>query len=331
MPTASSPQLFIGVDGGQSATLTVLVNESGEILASALTGPCNHIHEPGGLERQYKTLRAGYEQVLAAVDPGLASAASVYLGLTGGGHLPTVTSVYETDNLTLTGDTVSALAGAIPTMIGTIIIAGTGSVAYGRNAQGVEATVGGRGWFAGDEGSSYDIARRGHQAVYQAADGRGPQTLLSAMLLAHYACADLDELCVKIYSGLSRDQLARTARIVGKAAAQGDPVATQIMAAAGEELGRAVAAVLRRLGMVAEPTPIAPIGGVFKAGEHITTPLLAHVHKLNDRAHIIQPRFVPAIGAAILALRAAGLTIDETILNNLERTGLHLPMDKFAD
>lgn len=326
----SFSKLFIGVDGGQSTTLTVLVNEIGEILASALTGPCNHIHEPGGLERQYNTLRTGYEEVMAAVQPGSLQVEGVHLGLTGSGHLPTVTAVYQANQLTVTSDMPSALAGAIPAMIGTIVIAGTGSAAYGRNAQGADAIAGGQGWYAGDEGSGWDIARRGHQAVYQAADGRGPQTLLTTMLLAHYKSADLPDMRIKIYSGLARDQLASAASIVGKAAAQGDPVALQIMAAAGQELGQTAAAVLRRLGMTAERTAIAPIGGVFKAGDLIIKPLLDHVHHLNPQAHMVQPRFVPALGAAILALRQAHIPVDEMILNNLERTSLQLKVDKLS-
>jgi len=311
---------FLGVDGGQSSTLTVLINEDGEILASALSGPCNHIHEPGGLERQYRALREGYERVMAAagVTDELACA---YLGLTGSGSLETARRVYRTARLVLRSDTVIALAGAIPEMVGVIVIAGTGSVAYGRNADGEEALAGGMGYFAGDEGSGFDIARRGIQAIYQAADGRGPQTLLTGIILAGFECETLRQLHRKIYSGaLSRDQLARAASMVGQAAAQGDAVAVRILADAGHELGRAAAAVLTRLAMTAVPVPVAPIGGVFKAGELVTGPLLARLHQTNPQAYLTPPRFIPAIGAALLALREAGITVDERILAALERT-----------
>ncbi|NPV65920.1 MAG: hypothetical protein HPY64_02105 [Anaerolineae bacterium] len=314
------PRYFLGVDGGQTSTLTVLVNQDGEILASALSGPCNHIHEPGGLERQYRALREGYEQVMAAagVTDELACA---YLGLTGSGSLEVATSVYRAARLVLKSDTVTALAGAIPEMVGVIVISGTGSVAYGRNASGAEALAGGMGYFAGDEGSGYEIAQRGIQAIYQAADGRGPQTLLTDLILAGFECQTLRELHYKIYSGaLSRDQLARAASMVGRAASRGDTVAIRILANAGNELGRAVAAVLTRLEMTATPVPVAPIGGVFKSGHLVTDPLLARVHQTNPQAYLTPPRFIPAIGAAILALREGGIMIDEHILAALERT-----------
>ncbi len=311
---------FLGVDGGQSSTLTVLINENGEILASALSGPCNHIHEPGGLERQYRALREGYEQVMAAAGVN-DELACVYLGLTGSGSLETARRVYRTARLVLKSDTVTALAGAIPEMVGVIVISGTGSVAYGRNPQGIEALAGGMGYFAGDEGSGYEIAQRGIQAIYQAADGRGPQTLLTDLILAGFECETLRQLHYKIYSGaLSRDRLARAASMVGQAAAQGDTVAIRILANAGHELGRAVAAVLTRLEMTTVPVPVAPIGGVFKSGRLVTDPMLARIHETAPQAYLTPPRFIPAIGAALLALREAGIPIDEDILKALERT-----------
>lgn len=333
MSTAADqrPRYFLGVDGGQTSTLTVLVNQDGEILASALSGPCNHIHEPGGLERQYRALREGYEQVMAAagVNDELACA---YLGLTGSGSPEVAARVYRTARLVLKSDTVTALAGAIPEMVGVIVISGTGSVAYGRNASGAEALAGGMGYFAGDEGSGYEIAQRGIQAIYQAADGRGPQTLLTDLILAGFECQTLRELHHKIYSGaLSRDRLARAASMVGRAASQGDAVAIRILANAGDELGRAVAAVLTRLEMTAAPVPVAPIGGVFNSGRLVTGPLLARVHQTNPQAYLTPPRFIPAIGAAILALREGGIMVDERILAALERTRERLAVGAFGE
>jgi N-acetylglucosamine kinase-like BadF-type ATPase len=319
-------QYFMGVDGGQTTTLTLLLTQDGEILSGALTGPCNHIHEPGGIERQYRTLRTGYEQAFAGAGLPVCPLTGAFLGLSGHGSPEVVARVYDTQRLDLEGDTITALAGAIPDMVGTIIISGTGSIARGRNHRGQEAITGGQGYFAGDEGSGYDIARRGIQAIFQAADGRNPPTMLTDLILQWFACADLKQLHRKIYSTeLMRADLARAAQLVGQASAAGDAVALQILKEAGFELGRLVAAVLTRLDLTSTATPIAPIGGVFKAGELITGPMLEKIHQTNPDAYTVTPQFIPAIGAGLLALRAAGIVIDKRVIANLERTKHRIP------
>ena len=278
-------RLVIGIDGGQTKTLTVLANENGEILASEITGPVNHIHEPGGLERQYTALRTGFEGVMEAANLPPKPVASAYIGLTGSGDLETVRRAVPSERLTLEGDLPIALAGAIPDLVGCVILAGTGSAAYGRNETGETLYVGGMGYFAGDEGSGYDIAHRGIRAIYQANDGRGPLTPLTRMILEHFKCQDLRQLHRKIYSGeLSRDQIGTVAALVGKAAALGDPVSIEILHQAGVELGKAAAAVLTRLGQVNKPVPIATVGGVFRAGGYVIGPMIATVREKNPQA-----------------------------------------------
>ena len=316
--------LFIGVDGGQSTTLTVLADGQGSIMSSAVTGPCNHIHEPGGLERQYRALRQGYDAVFAGIGRPVGRVRGVYLGLTGSGHKPTVESVYEADSITVASDLITALSGAIPDMQGVIVIAGTGSAAYGQNPDGRTAVAGGHGFYAGDEGSAADIARLAFRAVFQSKDGRGPSTTLTRRLLDYYDCADLPAMRKRIYGDLSRDQLAKAAGVVGQAAAEdGDAVAISLLEHAGLELGRLVAASLRQLDWLDSPVPVAPIGGVFHNGSLVTTPMIAHIHQTNPAAFMQAPRFQPVIGALLLAYRTVGIPVTPTIVENLDRTRHH--------
>src|SRR5260370_914390 len=73
---------------------------------------------------------------------------------------------------------------------GIVIVSGTGSIAYGRNANGEAARAGGWGHMIGDEGSGYWIGREALTAVMRAADGRGPATGLSADILAYFNVDD---------------------------------------------------------------------------------------------------------------------------------------------
>lgn len=318
-------EFFIGVDGGQTTTLTVLADGEGRILASAVTGPCNHIHEPGGLERQYNALRQGYEQVFDKIGQPPGQLKGIYLGLTGSGHRPTVEAVYEIDQITMVSDLVTALSGAIPSMQGLIVIAGTGSASYGQNADGKTGISGGQGFYAGDEGSAADLARLAFRAIFQAQDGRGPVTTLTPRLLDYYGCSSLKEIHRRIYGDLTRDQLAKAAGVVGKAAAEdGDAVALSLLHDAGIELGRLIAAVLRQLDWLESPALVAPIGGVFHAGALLTEPMMAYVHQTNPAAFLQAPQFQPAIGALLLGYREAGYPITDVIMHNLGQTQYHL-------
>jgi N-acetylglucosamine kinase-like BadF-type ATPase len=323
----STERLFIGVDGGASSTLTVLANHRGELLAGAVSGPCDHIDEPGGPERHYSALRDGYESVMAWAGLPLEAVEGVFLGLTGKGNLPIIKRVYGDRQITLRHDTLTALIGAIPEGVGAIIISGTGAAAFGRNSQGEEALTGAMGFYAGDEGSGYDIAQKAIRAIYQAADGRAEPTRLTELVLRHFDCPDLMTLHQRIYSGaLTRDQLARAARIASAAAQEGDSAALRILEQAGIDLGIAVSAVLRRLHMMAGPVPIATVGGVFEAGDPLVMPMMRKISGANPEAHRVKPRFIPALGAVILALRQAVITVDEPALANLSRTLSRLPV-----
>lgn len=317
MSNSNHSDYVIGVDGGQTKTLTALALTSGEVVALARTGPCNHVHEPGGKARQFRALRDGYEQVQVLADrvgtPPLAAA----LGVSGSGDRPTIESVYDGAPVQLSGDLPTALIGAIPSNVGIIVIAGTGSAAYGRDASGVEARVGGHGYYCGDEGGGSDIARQAFRAIYQADDGRAPQTALTDMILAHYDAPTLRLLRNRIYGDLSRDELAQAAALVGRAAAEGDAVARSILAYAGTELGRQVVAVARKLAWGDAPLPVAPIGSVFRSGELVLGTLRDELLAAYPQATLQPPRFDPVIGALLIALHAVGIDADEAMLERL--------------
>src|SRR5208283_1810822 len=89
-----------------------------------------------------------------------------------------------------------------------VLIAGTGSAAVGRDAQGQIARIGGHGPLLGDEGSSFDVGRR-------AAD----QGDAAALALLQAAADDLATLVAALVERLQlKDQkflLAKTGGMVG--------------------------------------------------------------------------------------------------------------------
>src|SRR5690606_20767477 len=117
-----------------------------------------------------------------------------------------------------------------------------------------------------DEGSGYWIGRRGLVAVMRQADGRGPRTALTALVLKHLGLTKTDQLVNEIYESAERRQFVATlAPLVEEARAAGDVVAGEIMREAAEELVLASASVISRLDMRGDVFPIFLSGGMFRS------------------------------------------------------------------
>ena len=156
-------KLCLGVDGGQSATKAVVGDLEGRVLGRGEGGPCNHAKEGAGRERLERGLR---EAVGAALAPlGLTLRTTQFeaacLGMSGGpdDKREIIAELIDAAAIEVTTDAHVALYGAV-VGAGVIVIAGTGSIALGRDAEGVVYRAGGWGYIFGDEGSAFDIVRR---------------------------------------------------------------------------------------------------------------------------------------------------------------------------
>src|SRR5262249_39601899 len=146
-----------------------------------------------------------------------------------------------------------------------VVIAGTGSIAYGRTQDGRDARAGGWGYLMGDEGSAYSIGRAALQAASQALDGRGDPTLLTQAVPAHFGLQTLYEVHTAVYSlAISRPQIAGLAAVVAQTARQGDQVTTDLLAEAGQALAQSALAVVDRLNMLPAGANVYTTGGVFQ-------------------------------------------------------------------
>jgi N-acetylglucosamine kinase-like BadF-type ATPase len=199
-------------------------------------------------------------------------------------------------------DFVIALAGASGGDAGVVVVAGGGSVAYGRTEDGREAQAGGWGYLLGDEGSAYDIGRRAVIAAIRTSEGRGVPTSLEGVVRAAFHLTRLQEIKAIVYRlDFQRDCLAAIAPLVAQAAMDGDAVARQIMTAAGEELARLALAVLRRLFEPGDAVATYPAGGVFEIGEAVERPFRGALENAWPSAEIRRPQHPPLVGALILA------------------------------
>jgi N-acetylglucosamine kinase-like BadF-type ATPase len=323
----SDRKFVLAVDGGQSSTLALLADFDGTILAYGRGGPSNHYNEPGGPERLASALRDSTEEALKSAGQSAETIAYVWLGMTGAHPQAQVIaqSLFPDANVQLLHDAVTALAGASVARPGVVVIAGTGAVAYGRLDTGEEARSGGWGYLMGDEGSGYWIGVEAIRAACQASDGRGESTTLIRRIPEHLRVDDLRALHRQLYAQeVSRSAIASLASVTADAARAGDAVAVRLLQRAGQELAQAALAVIARLGRSEVGLPIYHTGGVFRAGALILDAFGAAVASRSPNSSVQAATFSPAVGALLLALRAAGVELNPQVIDQVRRT---LPAD----
>ncbi len=326
MSTSKRP-LVLAVDGGQTSTLALLAAVDGTILSAGHGGPSNHYTEPGGPERLESALHHSTQEALQLAGQTADVVTHICLGMTGSFEPSRLITrgLFPAAHIQSLHDVITALAGASVAQPGVVVIAGGGSIAYGRLDDGREIRVGGWGYLLGEEGSGYWIGLEAIRLAFRAFDGRGEPTELLARVPAHLRVADLMELHRKVYAHeISRGDIASLSAVVTEAARAGDAVAVGVLAHAGRELGQAALAVIDRLGRRDSGLPVYYTGGVFSAAELIVAPLAQTIALVSPNSTVHAPQFSPVVGALFLALKAAGVELAPPIVDQITRT---LPAD----
>jgi N-acetylglucosamine kinase-like BadF-type ATPase len=295
---------YLGIDGGGTSTRAIIIDDTGAVIGEGFSGPANALRV--GVRDATRHIREAVDHACAQAGIELAQIAAAELGLAGTRRREirermrkTVGQALAIRRMKIGTDADIALDGATDGEPGLVLIAGTGSICCGVNANGVQARAGGWGPAAGDEGSGYSIARRALQSVSHAADGRGARTGLSAAACQYFDIASVDELGLAMAApGLTHDRFAGFARRVIEVARQGDTVAREILRHAGAELATLAIAVIRQLGMQQDRFDIAYVGGVFNAGDLVMQPLIEALQDIAPRAELTAPRVDPAVAAA---------------------------------
>src|SRR6202171_1989080 len=316
--------LFLGIDGGQSHTEAVVADGKGKIFGRGRAGASNHANEPGGRERLRLAVSDSASEALrvAALPPlDKIQFVSVHCGMTGGGASKeqVIRSLLRARQITIGHDAPIALAGATGCEAGIVVIAGTGSVAYGENARGGCAQVGGWGYVFGDEGGGFGIALQAVRRAAQVEDGLSNATSLVRLTLQHFKVTDLRNLVQAVYCGrLARDEFAAFAQTVHDAGLSGLREAREIIKASTESLADSAAAVARKLNFAETEMHLFCVGGMFRGVMFWRTFEEALKNRL-PAAQVLAPRFEPVIGALLLAYRAAGYAPCEEILLHLDK------------
>ncbi|MFZ0635470.1 MAG: BadF/BadG/BcrA/BcrD ATPase family protein [Candidatus Acidiferrales bacterium] len=301
---------FLGFDGGGTKTDCVLLDAEGTVLRKAQGGPSNPLR--AGYSRAWFAVSGAADAVMARQSLRAVDIRGICAGFGGAGR-PSVAKRMSTflqrsfpkAEVKVTTDIEIALAAAAGTGPGVVLMAGTGSAAYGRNSQGKVLRAGGWGPWLGDEGSAFDIGRRALTAVRRYEDGMGAATTLSDRVFRTVECRDWASMIERIVKNPD-DVFPRIYPVVARAAEEGDAISRTILAGAAAALLELAEHVIRNLNLGDEKFPLVRSGGVFGHSEYLDSLVDTRLSEIASRATIGPLRTSPAEAAAQIARTAAG-------------------------
>ena len=180
---------------------------------------------------------------------------------------------------------------------GVVLVAGTGSVAWGRNREGREARSGGYGYLLGDEGGGYSVVRDAvREALREYYAGLEPGPLVQS-LMAATAREDALQLMDFFYAKPEPDHWAGLAPLVLEMAQDGDPAALRIQAEAAHSLASLARQVLGELGL---DLPLVMAGALLVNQDQLAAAVARKVSLEDPSLVRILPQ-APVFGAVKLA------------------------------
>lgn len=298
---------YIGIDGGGSKTKFLCVDRDGRECGAATT--IGTYCAQDGIDAVLSRLKDGISQCLPE------ETADVLIGF----GMPAYGENRELDTLAaqkireafcpmrihFDNDAAIGWAGSLAMEPGISVVAGTGSIAYGRDASGKTERCGGWHEFFSDEGSGYWLGKQLLQLFSQQSDGRLEKTILYDLVRKELELEndfDIITLVNQRYAR-SRKDTAALQKILFEAARMGDPHALACYDRASEELSKLIVTTLNKLDFP-KKVSISYQGGLFAIPDLIRNPV---AHKVRAAAFpreidFCQPKLDPCQGAVLLAM-----------------------------
>ncbi len=295
--------IVVGIDAGASKTRAFAVDRAGIVVGRGAGGGANLFSSPD----PQGSIAAALAEAL-----GGRAADAIVLSCAGGdrdaertrGHDILVRLAPPGAKLRVTHDAIAALYAGNPTGCGVVLIAGTGSIAYGRNEEGDEDRAGGWGHLIGDEGSAVWCGLEALRAIAHAVDGRGAPTRMTALLFQELGVGEFADVLPQLYGKPHpAPAVLAAARALGLASAEGDALANSILQRGAHALARAAMVVAHALALPGGPVYLA--GGAFEQLPLLQRLVQLELLSLLPQATVEPVREEPAMGAARLAAALA--------------------------
>lgn len=315
----------LGIDGGGTKTAIVLLNQKGELIGTATSGPSSI--DTVSNEITKNNIEQAIQMVVEEKNIKDLSICSVFAGIGGiasKDHEERVENIirqikYVQPNsiVVAKNDVYNALAGGLATKCGIAIIIGTGAVAFGMDEDGKTWRCGGYHYKEGDAGSAYDLGFQALKAMARAMDGRYKKTAFTDEVQNMVGASTFSE-AVQVYETYftDRTKTAQLARLVTKHADLNNEYALKIVDQATNELTMLIKGVDDNLNL--KNKEVAIIGGLGNADTIYKKMFIEKVKQINQNYNIHQFLLDPVIGAVLMALKNLGVTITDEMISSLK-------------
>lgn len=321
----SYPNYVIGIDGGGTSTRAILADFEGRVLGLGKGGVSNYQH--AGIDGATESVQTAISGAFESAELPLDTVAALFLGMAGVSaesdikalrQLADAIDIAAPEATVIDHDVRIALTGGLAGQPGIALIAGTGSSCYGRTETGESYRCGGWGSIGDDVGSSTWIGLQAMQLAVFQSDGRLEGSQYRDPIFRYLGVDDIRDYPYRVLiQGISRTEIAQQCRVVVEQLKLGDPEARRLANQACEDLSLMIAVTAQKLGM--ECPQVVLTGGLATSGAPFQPLLEEAIMKKLPGADIVEARFDATAGAAIEALKVAGIPISDTVIHNLSQ------------
>ena len=316
---AKKERLILGMDVGGTKTAAALMNQDGEVLGQGIGSSANinfvtlkqaeasFTKAVKSAQRMAKIKKLKCDIAIIGIEPSPKPLFPIVRKLTG------ATKILHKKE----GE--CSLVGGLVQDVGVSLIAGTGSVGWGRNEKGQTHVTSCWGTI-GDEGSAYDLARRGVNAAFWAEDRRGKPTKLVGKIAGKFGKKKMADIVSPIYQNPDvRKNFAALSHVVMETAIEGDKVAREVVIEGAHQIAHIITTCAEVLGLHRKPYKVAATGGLVANGGWYFDLVQRYIRQ-KHKATLVKPRFEPVIGAALIGLRELKIKRTEEVVAHVART-----------
>ena len=324
-------QYVLGVDGGNTKTIAIVAALDGTILGTG-RGGCGDIYNasidgtnlPNSAAAAIANIEYAIETALQAAEVKAVDLVTAVFNMAGA-DWPEDFALLETamkargygHSLTIQNDAMGVLHAGVADNIGVSVICGTGAATGARGPDG--RTWHSSMWQDQIQGS-LAMSRTAFDAVIRSELGIEPPTTLKQRFLDYFGLESVEEM-LHFFTGRVQRQAKRLdglTRFLLDEAEAGDVVARQIVQEHGRALGNFAGVAARFVGLERTPFSLVLAGGVLRhPSKLLANTIIERVQLTSPEVRPIRCRFEPIIGVLFSALEAAGMTIDEVLLERL--------------
>jgi len=315
-------RVVLGMDIGGTKSHAVLADETGRVLGEGVGGSGNINFIPLSLAEESFAEAIGAAQRQAGTGTLETEIAVIGIEPQPDPLVPCITRLARPKRILRKAEGECSLVGGLVEKVGLALIAGTGSVGWGRNAQGKTHVTSCWGPI-GDEGSAYWLAQHGINAAFRADDGRGPATEMVQKIIEKIGEPTLRDCTTPLYTSQDfRKEVSQYARIVMDLATKDPPDAVMraIVDEGAEQIAHILAACAEVLNLHTGPYKVAATGSLVTRVPYYFDQVQRRLRNRHPGATMVLPRFSPGIGAALIALDLIGRPWTDELIANVEAT-----------